>query len=59
MVKADKVYSKMLNLENDADYLKNIHEDYSYPGAPTADRDRALTKLGNIKIEKIVEKKKH
>ena len=54
MEKANKVYAKMLNTENDADYLKNINEDYSYPGAPTANRDRALSKLANLKIEKIV-----
>ena len=54
MRKADRVYSKMINTENDADYLKNIHEDYSYPAAPTADRDRFKSKLQNLKIEKLV-----
>jgi hypothetical protein len=57
MRKANKVYAKMINTENDADYLKNPNENYSYPGAPTADRSRAKTKLPFIKIEKLIEKK--
>lgn len=43
MKKSDKVYSEIINSENDAEYLKigkDFIEDISYPGAPTADRTR-------------------
>jgi hypothetical protein len=44
MLKADKVYAKMINTENDADYLKNPHEDYFYPGGPSGRKRKDLSK---------------
>lgn len=58
MLKADKVYAKIMNTENDADYLKDPHRDYFYPGAPSGGRRRILSKTRMIKIEKLVDKKK-
>ena len=58
MFQADKVYAKMMNTENDADYLKDPHEDYFYPGGPSGGRRRDLTKKRILKVEKLVEKKK-
>jgi hypothetical protein len=58
MLQADKVYAKMMNTENDADYLKDPHEDYFYPGAPSGGKRRDLSKKRILKIEKLVDKKK-
>jgi hypothetical protein len=51
MKKSDKVYSQIINSENDAEYLrigKEYIEDVYYPGAPTADRVRAMWKKPHI-----------
>lgn len=51
MKKSDKVYSQIINSENDSEYLrigKEYIEDVSYPGAPTADRVRAMWKKTHI-----------
>jgi hypothetical protein len=58
MKKSDKVYSQIINSENDAEYLrigKEYIEDIYYPGAPTADRVRARwkkTHITKIKVKK-------
>jgi hypothetical protein len=44
MLQADKVYAKMMNTENDADYLKDPHEDYFYPGGPSGRKRKDLSK---------------
>ena len=59
MKKSDKVYSQIINSENDAEYLKigkDFVEDVSYPGAPTADRLRAKWKKIHITKVKIKNK---
>jgi len=51
MKKSDKVYSQILNSENDAEYLKigkDFIEDNYYPGAPTADRIRSKWKKVHV-----------
>jgi hypothetical protein len=56
MKKADKVYSQIINSENDAEYLKvgkEYIEDINYPGAPTADRVRAKWKKPHITKVKV------
>ena len=58
MLKADKVYAKMINTENDADYLKNPHEDYFYPGGPSGRKRKDLSKHKKFQIEKLIDKKK-
>ena len=58
MKKSDKVYSQIINSENDSEYLrigKEYIEDIYYPGAPTADRVRARwkkTHITKIKVRK-------
>jgi hypothetical protein len=58
MRKADKVYTTIMNLENDGQYLKNPNEDYFYPGAPSGVKRKLLQHRKQIKIEKYIEKKK-
>lgn len=59
MKKSDKVYSQIINSENDAEYLKigkEYIEDVYYPGAPTADRIRSKWKKTHITKVKIKKK---
>ncbi len=58
MFQADKVYAKMMNTENDADYLKDPHEDYFYPGGPSGRKRKDLSKKKILTIERLVDKKK-
>lgn len=58
MLQADKVYAKMMNTENDADYLKDPHEDYFYPGGPSGRKRKDLSKKKILTIERLVDKKK-